>query len=102
MYRCLECGILFEEGEQKTYRECVGECHGSPAYTVYSGCPICGGNYEEIEPCRICGGYNLKNEDDFCEECQKNVMERFNNLMKQNFTEEEIELLKEQEEYGLL
>ena len=50
MYKCLECGNLFEEGEQKRMRECVGEYWGSPAYQEYAVCPCCGGSYEEISP----------------------------------------------------
>lgn len=102
MLKCKECGHLFEDGEQKTYRENMGECHGSPAYQEFSVCPVCGEDYEEVKPCKICGSYDHETDEDFCEECKKDVKKRFNNLIKQNFTEQEIELLKEQDEYGLL
>jgi RecJ-like exonuclease len=102
MYKCVACGHLFEDGEQKTYRENMGECHGSPAYQEFSVCPICGEDYEEVKPCKICGSYEHETDNGFCEECQKDIMKRFNQLIKDNFSEEEIEFLKEEQEYGLL
>ena len=102
MYKCLACGNLFEEGEQKTYKENMGECHGSPAYQEFSVCPVCGEDYEEVKPCKICGGYDNKTDDGFCEKCQKDIMKRFNQLIQDNFSEEEIEFLKEEQEYGLI
>ena len=45
MYKCTECGNLFEEGEQAAWEE----THGldSPPYEKFSGCPVCKGGYEE-------------------------------------------------------
>ena len=100
MYRCLECGHLFEEGEQAEWTEMHGFNYGNGER--FSGCPICKGDYEEIKPCKICGGYDNETNDGFCEECQKDIMKRFNQLIKDNFSEEEIEFLKEEQEYGLL
>ena len=71
-FKCLECGNIFEEGEQATWREYMGECHGSPAYEEFSGCPICNGEYEETKRCEICGGEFLEDEllgGCVCEEC---------------------------------
>lgn len=102
MYKCVACGHLFEDGEQKNYRENVGECHGSPAYQEFSVCPVCGEDYEEVKPCKICGSYEHKHDEEFCKECQKDIMKRFNQLIKDNFSEQEIEFLKEEQEYGLL
>ena len=100
MYRCCECGHLFEEGEQAEWVEMHGFNYGNGER--FSGCPICKGDYEEIKPCKICGGYDSENDDGFCEECQKDIMKRFNQLIQDNFSEEEIEFLKEEQEYGLL
>ena len=61
-YKCLDCGHIFEDGEQATWREYMGECHGSPAYEEFSGCPICNGEYEETKQCKICGGEFLEDE----------------------------------------
>lgn len=102
MYKCVACGHLFEDGEQKTYRENMGECHGSPAYQEFSVCPICGEDYEEVKPCKICGSYEHETGEDFCDECQKDVKKRFDNLIKQNFNDAEIELLRQMDEDGLI
>ena len=100
MYRCEECGNLFEEGEQAEWTEMHGFSYGNGE--EWQGCPICKGDYEEINPCKICGGYDNETNDGFCEKCQKDIMKRFNQLIQNNFSEEEIEFLKEEQEYGLL
>ena len=103
MYRCLGCGHLFEDGEQKTYRENVGECHGSPAYMDYSVCPVCGEEYEEARRCKLCDEYsNVETGEDFCEECRKEVKEKYYKLLKEKFDEKEIELLKDLSSSGEL
>lgn len=68
-YICLDCGHIFDEGEQKVYRE----NHGLPGgyYEEFSVCPVCGGDYEEAAHCVSCGG-DFKDEnlyDGWCEEC---------------------------------
>lgn len=95
MYRCNECGHLFEDGEQRTYRENVGECHGSPSYQEFSVCPVCGGDYEEVNPCKICGSYDNKKDGEFCETCKIYVKKRFSNFVNHEFTKEERKLLNE-------
>lgn len=71
-FKCLACGHIFEEGEQATWSEYMGECHGSPAYEEFSGCPICNGEYEETKQCEICGGEFLEDELNsglVCDDC---------------------------------
>ena len=69
MYKCTECGNLFEEGEQATWEE----RHGldSPPYEKWSGCPICKGDYEEVHQCKKCRDWHTENElyDGWCEKC---------------------------------
>lgn len=95
MFKCCECGHLFEDGEEARWEESRGECWGSPAYEKMSGCPICKGDYEEVEPCKICGSYEHDADDDYCEECKKNVKTRFENFVNKEFTAEERNLLNE-------
>lgn len=75
MLKCLECGHLFEVGEEETYTEYMGECHGASAYETFKVCPVCGGDYEETKSCAICGADHL--EDDLisgvCAECLADV-----------------------------
>lgn len=95
MYKCLDCGHLFEDGEQRTYRENVGECHGSTSFQEFSICPVCGGDYEEIKPCKICGTYEHECEEEYCDNCKKDVRKRFSEFVEKEFTKEERELLNE-------
>lgn len=64
MYKCLNCGHIFEDGEQKFWTEPHGE--------ELTGCPICSGNYEQTQKCKICGGEFLEedlNGGCVCDEC---------------------------------
>ena len=69
MYRCENCGNLFEEGEQAVWEE----THGldSPPYEKFSGCPICKGDYEEVRQCKECGDWHSEDElyEGWCEKC---------------------------------
>lgn len=38
-YKCNECDAVFDEPD--TYRECVGEFWGTPAYEEFDICPVC-------------------------------------------------------------
>ena len=74
MYRCCECGNLFEEGEQAVWEE----RHGldSPPYETWSGCPVCKGDYEEVHQCKECGDWHSEDElyDGWCEKCLRETI----------------------------
>ena len=95
MYRCIECGHLFEEGEQARWRESRGEFWGTPCSEEMSGCPICKSPYEEIKPCRVCGSYEHDADEEYCERCKIDVRKRFETFVLNAFTVEERELLNE-------
>ena len=69
MFRCCECGNLFEEGEQAVWEE----THGldSPPYEKWSGCPACNGDYEEVHQCKKCGDWHSEDDlyEGWCEKC---------------------------------
>ena len=72
VYKCLECGHLFEDGEQATWIEPHGE--------EWSGCPLCKGDYEETKRCRACGNESFLEEEligGICEECMHEYSEDF-------------------------
>ena len=75
MYRCTECGNLFEEGEQATWEE----THGldSPPYEKWSGCPVCKGDYEEVHQCKKCGEWKYDDElyNGWCEKCLRDTID---------------------------
>ena len=70
-YKCIECGNIFEEGEQARWSESRGEFWGNPCEEEMVGCPLCRGDYEETIQCSICGSEHLADELDggVCEEC---------------------------------
>ena len=76
MYRCLNCGNLFEEGEQATWYENQGECHGSIAMGRFDGCPLCRGDYEEVYQCKGCGDWHSEGVlcDGWCEKCLRETI----------------------------
>lgn len=86
MYRCKECGNLFEDGEEQRWIESHGE--------TLSGCPICYGVYESARPCKMCGGYS-DNDEEYCEMCKNEIKQRFVDFLDKNFTTEERDLLNE-------
>lgn len=47
MFECNDCGALFTEPE--TYRKCMGEFWGMPAYEEFGRCPECrSDDFEEM------------------------------------------------------
>lgn len=69
MYRCENCGHLFEEGEQAVWEERHG--FDTPPYEKWSGCPICKCDYEEVHQCKECGDWHTYDElyEGWCEKC---------------------------------
>lgn len=70
-YICLNCGHIFEEGEQAHWIESRGEFWGHACSESMSGCPLCHGEYEESKPCEICGSEHLEEDlnNGICDEC---------------------------------
>lgn len=67
-YICLECGHIFEEGEQAQWTESRGEFWGMPCREAMSGCPKCHGEYVETAKCEICGA-EIHPDEVVCEMC---------------------------------
>ena len=89
-FKCLECGQIFEDGEQAIWEE----THGldTPPYEKFSGCPICKGSYEETEQCKICGGEFLEDELNgscVCDKCIEEYSRDFEICYKIGETEKE-------------
>ncbi len=47
MYKCKNCGHIFEEGEQATWTEKHGFSSGP--FEEWDGCPICQGSFKEAK-----------------------------------------------------
>ena len=73
MYRCCECGHLFEEGEQAVWHENYGAEIGGE---TFDGCPVCNGDYEEVYQCKECGDWHSEDElyDGLCENCLRETI----------------------------
>lgn len=96
MFKCLDCGHLFEDGEEKLIKESLGEFWGQPTVRVVSVCPICEGDFEEVKPCEICGSYeSIESGESVCEKCKIRVLKRFKRFMADNFTDKERQLLND-------
>ena len=74
MYRCENCGHLFEDGEQAVWEE----RHGldTPPYEKWDGCPICKDGYEEVHQCEECDEWHTEDElyDGWCEKCLRETI----------------------------
>lgn len=70
-YKCVECGHIFEEGEQEFWSESRGEYFGFDCSEDMCGCPMCRGNFEETTPCAICGAEHFEDElnGGVCNDC---------------------------------
>lgn len=89
-YKCLDCGNIFESGEEKSWRESRGEYFGFPCCEEMSGCPVCGGSYKKTTQCEICGSEHFKDElsGGVCDECIDDYRKDFKMCKKIAFGEE--------------
>ena len=76
MYKCIDCGHVFEDGDQAVWYENQGECHGVTAMERFSGCPVCCGDYEEVHQCKKCGEWHIEGElyDGWCKKCLRETI----------------------------
>lgn len=76
MFKCCDCGHLFEDGEQAIWYENQGECHGRIAMEKFGGCPMCKGDYEEVHQCKECDEWHTEDElyDGWCEKCLRETI----------------------------
>lgn len=73
MFRCYECGNLFEEGEQAVWYENYGD---EISEEMFNGCPVCNGDYEEVYQCKKCGDWHSDDElyEGWCEKCLRETI----------------------------
>lgn len=96
MFKCNDCGHLFEEGDEKIWESVIGEYGGADVYIKNSGCPVCRGDYEEITPCEKCGSYHgIEPGEKFCKTCANELIKTFRVYMLTNYTENERKFLEE-------
>lgn len=66
-YKCVECGHIFEKGEQAVWKERHGLSCGP--YQKWSGCPICKGEYKAVSRCKRCDELVDGPYFGYCEDC---------------------------------
>jgi hypothetical protein len=78
VYKCLECGHIFEDEEAKKVEEHHPYGMGYATETFFC-CPLCNGSYEETKKCKNCGGEFLEDElkDGFCEDCIEEIKDEY-------------------------
>lgn len=83
MLKCLECGWLFPKGEEDRWEE-SGEFWGQPVSETVTGCPSCGGAYEETTPCVECGKEHLADDlyGGMCKKCLEPYVNDFDACLK--------------------
>lgn len=84
MLKCLECGHIFEDGEQRKWKEQIGEFWGQPVYETLIGCPNCGGAYDETKACAVCGSEQLECDlyGGICVDCLKKYKNDLDTCLK--------------------
>ena len=72
MYKCLDCGEVFEE--PASVRETHGFTDGFAE--IFYMCPHCNGDYEEVHQCKECGEWHAEDElyDGWCEKCLRETI----------------------------
>ena len=58
MYKCSDCGLIFDEPKKYSEdRTPGGSFEGGSFIEHFLGCPFCSGAFDEVEECEICGEY---------------------------------------------
>lgn len=89
---CEKCGEVFSECG--THEQ--SHPYGMGSATEYLPCcPNCESeDFEEAVKCKICGEWHIEGEfDDVCDNCAKDIMKRFYDLVLENFDENERDVI---------
>lgn len=80
MYRCYECGSIFSEPEDFSEDKTPGGVFEGGSFIDHcTGCPMCSGNYGEVQECDICGEWIYVTDiiycsnGSLCEDCYYNL-----------------------------
>ena len=95
MYKCKDCGSVFEDEEavKKQYWEGSDDCGH---YVNYYVCPECGSDeIAEAKECHKCGLYEIEEEmeEELCLYCQRQAMQKWD-VFRLELTEEELEYIR--------
>lgn len=82
MYMCDECKEVFEEPINWI----------EPHEETILCSPCCKENFEEVRMCEFCDKY-VSLDEELCDKCKSDLRKQFSNVLHENFTEFEIEIL---------
>ncbi len=88
-FKCNNCGHVFDE-------DSLVKCYDDDGCS-YSGCPYCKDyEIEEVEYCEVCGKYkaDYDEENEMCEECVDNIVNKFKKIIKNSMQEYELTTLE--------
>ena len=69
MYKCYDCGYVFEEPKQYSEDKTPGGAfEGGSFIDHYTGCPSCGGAYDEAAECEWCGEWSYRSLMEYTDE----------------------------------
>lgn len=82
--KCTECGHVFREIDAAQTTEYLGEYFGAPASETIACCPECGGDYEILVPCEVCGEEYTEEELHYgiCDNCFKSYVNDIDTCVK--------------------
>lgn len=94
MYRCTECGHLFDEPKHYFVdRNCD---HPEEMYS----CPYCNDGdtaYDEVKLCPLCEenyvAIDSHGHVDFCDKCKENIRKKYAKLITDNFREDDYDYI---------
>jgi hypothetical protein len=94
MFICEKCGEIFVECGTHYEHHPYGM---SEAIETWDCCPRCDSlDITDAVKCKICGKWHAETDfDDVCNECAKEVMQRFYNLILENFDDNERDFIAE-------
>ena len=82
MMFCENCHTAVSEDDVIIKSECLGECHGVPAWNYYDTCPHCGSDeIYEAQTCPVCGeAYG--GVEDLCDNCLEYIAASFTDYIR--------------------
>ena len=100
MYRCTECGHLFDEPKRYSMDRTPGFSSEPSFYETMYSCPYCNNGdvaYEEVKLCPLCEENYIPVDShghvDTCSDCKQSILKRYSKVILDNFREDEYDIL---------
>lgn len=96
MYKCCDCNLVFSESKHYSEDRTPYGGMAEPGFTEhFTGCPSCGGAYDEAMLCQRCEDTYISVESSypFCAHCMSDLMNQYKKLIADNFREDEYDML---------